>query len=136
MPYRVTYALDIFRGDRERQLSRESLNVMLRCLYDLDCLYLRAHPEVPALYRSGVRYMEEPPGQEEWQDVATCLRMGTADCEDLAAWRAAELTVRDRIPARPVFREQRRADGSYLYHIVVQYPNGQIEDPSRILGMR
>ena len=142
MPYRVTFALDIFRGDANRELSRKSLDVMLKCLFELDVLYLQSHPKAPGIYQSGVRYMEEPPGQEEWQDIPTCLAMGTADCEDLAAWRAAELTVRHGIQARPFFQEQRRPDGSYLYHILVrvpptaQHPRGAVEDPSRILGMR
>lgn len=142
MPYRITFALDIFRGDADRPLSRASLDVMLKTLFDLDVLYLRAHPEAPLLYKSGVRYMEEPAGQEEWQDIPTTLRLGIGDCEDLATWRAAELNVRYGIAARPFFREQRRKDGSYLYHILVrwpptrEHPQGFVEDPSRILGMR
>lgn len=142
MPYRVTFALDLFRGDKERELSRESLNLMLETLFKLNILYLRRHPETPLVYQSGVRYMEEPPGQEEWQDIPTCLEQGCADCEDLASWRAAELNVSYGIKAYPFFIEQRRADGSYLYHILVQWPpspqhpKGYVEDPSKILGMR
>ena len=40
------------------------------------------------------------------------------------------------IDAVPVFRYQRRKDGSYLYHILVEKPDGSVEDPSRVLGMR
>ena len=40
------------------------------------------------------------------------------------------------IDAVPVFRYQRRKDGSYLYHILVEKPDGTVEDPSRVQGMR
>lgn len=136
MPYRITYALDLFNGPKERPLSHATLDVMLEMLVKIDSLYLLYHPETPRLYQSGVRYMEEPPGQEDWQDIPTTISMGIGDCEDFACWRAAELNVRDGIPARAVFQEQRRKDGGYLFHILVQHPNGQIEDPSRILGMK
>lgn len=142
VPYRITFALDLFNGTADRQLSRDTLDIMLRNLLEIDMLYLRYHPDTPSLYDSGVRYMEEPPGQEDWQDIPTTLGLGIGDCEDVSCWRAAELRVRNGIDARPVFREQRRANGSYLYHIVValppdaKNPQGSVEDPSRILGMR
>jgi len=133
---RITLVMDLFNGDKERALSRQALNVMLDALYRIDVLYLRAHPETIPIYASGAKYMEEPIGQEEWQDIPTSIRMGILDCEDAASWRAAELTVKQGIPARPVFLEHKRPNGSYLYHIVAKYPNGQTEDPSRVLGMR
>lgn len=138
-PYRITFALDLFNPTSPREMSREALNLQLDLLFKIDMLYLRFHPQTPLLYQSGVRYMEEPPGQEDWQDIPTTLRIGMGDCEDLACWRAAELNVKYGIKARPIFREQRRANGTYLYHILVQLPPGyspSIEDPSKILGMR
>lgn len=98
---RITLVLNLFDGEQERQLSHRTLEVLLHCLTHIDVLYLRRHPETPRLYDSHVRYMEEPPGQEEWQDVPTCLRMGDADCEDMACWRAAELQVRGESPGLP-----------------------------------
>src|SRR5215471_21158222 len=100
MSFRITFALDLFNGPRNRALSRRTLDVMLDCLFQIDVLYLRAHPETPLLYKSGVRYAEEPRGQEDWQDVPTTLRMGQGDCEDVACWRAAEIVVRQGIQAR------------------------------------
>ena len=134
--WRATLALDLFNGTQERELSRKTLDVMLECLFKINVLYLQAHPEAPWLYQSGVTYMEEPPGQEDWQDIPTTLKFGIADCEDLAAWRAAELNVRQGIAAKPVWRSFPRKDGSTLYHILVEYPDGRTEDPSRILGMK
>ena len=109
---------------------------MLNTLYQIDVLYLQSHPKTPMLYQTNVRYMEEPPGQEEWQDIPTTIRLGIGDCEDLACWRAAELTVRSGVQARPVFIEQMRKNGQYLYHIIVKTSDGRTEDPSKILGMR
>lgn len=133
--YRITYALELFDG-RDLEQSHAALNIMLRNLAELDALWLRRHPEAPWLYQSGVHYKEEPPGQEDWQDIPTCIRMGIADCEDLACWRAAELNVRMGVRAVPIFTHKLRADGGSLYHILVRYPDGRIEDPSKILGMR
>lgn len=135
---RITLVMDLFQGERERPLSRRALQTMLDALYRIDVLYLRAHPETPSIYDPRLRllYMEEPIGQEEWQDLPTCIKMGICDCEDLGAARAAELTVKHNILARPIYREHRRPNGSYLYHILTRYPDGRLEDPSEILGMR
>lgn len=133
---RITLVLDLFNGERERPLSRRALQVMLDALYKINVLYLRAHPETPSVYAANVRYMEEPVGQEEWQDAPTAIKMGIADCEDLGTWLAAERTVKQGIQARAFAQEHRRPNGSYLYHILTRYPNGAVEDPSAKLGMR
>jgi hypothetical protein len=133
---RYILAVDLFDGDEERQLSHRALCFMLVGLTELAAFQLKCHPEWPDLYDSGVRYEEEPPGQEDWQDPKTCLDLGTFDCEDGACWRAAELNVRYHIKAYPTFLWRKRPNGSYLYHIQTKYPDGRIEDPSRRLGMR
>jgi hypothetical protein len=133
---RFILATDLFHGDDERDLSHRALAHMLVGLTAIDELLLQRHPEWPDLYESGVFYQEEPAGQEDWQDAPSTLRLGNGDCEDLAAWRAAELRVRYGIQARPSFLWRRKAGGSYLYHIQVAHPDGRTEDPSRRLGMR
>jgi len=133
---RITYCVNLFKRDQERELSHKALTVLLRTLMAIDVLILRANPTFPLLYQSGVRYEEEPVGQEDWQDAPTTLRMGFGDCEDLACWRAAELRVRYGIDAWPTFTYKVRNNGAYLYHITVRHPDGQSEDPSRQLGMR
>lgn len=87
----------------------------------------------PMLYRAGVRYQAEPLGQERWQIPSVTLQLRAGDCEDLAAWRAAELVVNglDRA-ALAVVKIVRPG----LMHCVVRRGNGQIEDPSRVLGMK
>ena len=78
--YRITFVLDLFKGPQEQPLSHATLQVMLNALMHADMLYLLKNPAAPRLYDSGVRYEEEPPGQEDWQDVPTCLRLGVGDC--------------------------------------------------------
>lgn len=140
--YRITFVLSLFKGAADRELSHASLKTLLMALMWVDILYLKEHPEVPALIANGgvgpagVRYQEEPPGQEDWQDIPTTLKLGIGDCEDIACWRAAELRVREGIMAEPTFIWKLRPNGGYLYHILVRYPDGRIEDPSRTLGMR
>jgi hypothetical protein len=88
---------------------------------------------LPPLYRSRVRYERETPGRmEDWQAADRCLASGRGDCEDLAAWRAAELVVSGVDPsARPwVYSPRPR-----LLHVVTLRADGP-EDPSAFLGMR
>jgi hypothetical protein len=156
MPFRITIVTSGFHGADDRELSERFLNILLTALYRMNVEWLKAHPELPGIYTlasdasishiihpgktlgpggTWMRYQTEPLGQEDWKDIPTCLRDGFADCEDLACWRAAELTVRHGIAARPIARGKLRPDGSLLYHIIVLYPDGTEEDPSKKLGM-
>jgi hypothetical protein len=136
-PFQIRFMMDLFKGSKEQALSHKALRHLLECLTRIDEDYLRAHPETPSIYASGVRYQEEPLGVEEWMDIPTILDRKVADCEDLSCWRTAELRVREGKPsARSTFSWKVRPDGGYLYHIVTQHPNGVIEDPSRVLGMK
>jgi hypothetical protein len=132
--FKVQFVLSAFKGERSLPRSQSNLSVLLNALYTINCQWLRTHPRTPRLYSSGVFYRAEPIGQENWQDIPTTLKLGFGDCEDLACWRAAELTVRDKIPARPVYRWRRRP-GLTIYHIVVRLADGRIDDPSKRLGM-
>lgn len=81
----------------------------------------------PRLYDSGIVYRREV-NAESWQNATELLRSGEGDCEDLAAYRAAELRMEGE-PARLVIEKTRRGS----YHAVVLRADGTIEDPSRIL---
>lgn len=88
--------------------------------------------DVPLLYDSGVRYRRESVGSEWWESISDVMHVGAegeGDCEDLAAWRAAELRYFYGEPAR--VRIGRTSRGSF--HAVVERGDGTIEDPSRIL---
>lgn len=82
------------------------------------------------LYKSGVRYAREPLGSEVWQTALETLEKGFGDCEDLVAWRCAELRCAGE-DATPYVKDVRPG----LRHCLVRRANGALEDPSRALGM-
>lgn len=138
-----------------------AIRPVLGALIVANRLYLRTH-HVPLLYKSGVRYKEEPLGTiEEFAAIPVCIERGWGDCDDLAPWRVAELreageknasirltwrfVARDpdeRLCPRGGLHDFRdgvctlcQALGQKLFHVVVRRANGDTEDPSKILGM-
>jgi len=91
---------------------------------------MRERP-LPRLYASGVRYVREPGTRERWQTARETLERRGGDCEDLAAYRVAELHYLGELGATIVVRRINPT----LMHIVVRRANGYIEDPSAQLGM-
>jgi len=109
----------------------QSFAALLAATVQLNAAYLRAHPETPWLYASGVRYRVEPPEiREEFACIPIVLGRLWGDCDDLASWRAAELQVRSGMDARAVICQV----GPRQWHCLVR-AQGRHEDPSKILGM-
>ena len=83
------------------KLAAGVVRLYLRALVISNAYYLQQHPETPLLYKSGVRYAPEPNAgkYEEFASIRQCLERGWGDCDDLAAWRAAEIRVREKRPA-------------------------------------
>lgn len=109
---------------------------MLNLSQSINRKWLRAHPEAPSIYVSGVVYRREPRqltrrGAEDFATIPVCLRRGWGDCDDLAPWRAAEIEVREDVPAIAWLQPTRRG-----WHVVVVRGDGTVEDPSELLGMR
>ncbi|MFK7931201.1 MAG: hypothetical protein AB8H79_23660 [Myxococcota bacterium] len=117
---------------------------------------LRADPELPNLYESGVVYLRE--ADETWCDILHLLGQGHEDCDGLAAARAGELLARghralgpgdggqraaedlglDSIPAEVMLTTHSTPNDPGLYHCVVRYlVDGREyrDDPSARLGM-
>lgn len=120
---------------------------------------------VPKLYRSGVRFEPEPNEglYEDFADCLTVLGRGWGDCDDLVAYRVAELRESGEDPkasikvywrdicneCRNQWKENGRCcpncgslDKNRVYHAQVRRGNvkakngkGVVEDPSRLLGM-
>jgi hypothetical protein len=127
------------------------LGGLLNALAEACYAYLEAHPNTPRLYESGVRYEEEPPGRDEWQDIPDTIARRNGDCEDLAAWRIAELWFFKEDPQAAwyitVDELPEAGTGRMVttYHIQIlrsratehtrATEDGPIEDPSRLLGM-
>ena len=116
------------------RLTPSVLDHLCEALARIDVDHLRAAPSLPSLYRSGVRYRAEPPGSERWADIPTILARGGGDCEDLTAWRVAELRMSGEVGARATSIWQPTPQG-LLVHVLVRRGDGRLEDPSRLLGM-
>jgi hypothetical protein len=113
---------------------RQPLLKLLAALVALDRQEIRMYRNIPWLYKSGVRYKREPkiPGRtEQWQTITQLIRSGSGDCEDLAAARSAEIQERKGIKAIPWLLKK-----GNVWHVVVRYPDGTLEDPSARLGMK
>lgn len=127
---------------------------ILMCLETLTRVnqwHFRRGAAIP-LADSGAVYQEEPPGKEDWDDCIKVAKRGWGDCEDLAAYLAAEFRELHGVHAECVIRvkyisaDDMRAqgyparhiprDGVYLIHVLVRLPNGEVLDPSKWLGMR
>lgn len=110
--------------------SPEVLEAFLEGMTALNTAIIRVE-NLPSVY-DVARYKREPRGREEWLHAAQVAKRGTGDCEDLAAYRAAELRVREGEPARvQVIRT-----GARTLHAVVERADGSIEDVAKALGMR
>lgn len=90
--------------------------------------------KIPPLYGGSIRYKRELPRREEWQAALETAERGYGDCEDLVAYRLAELRMQG-INALPKIL----AINPALRHVVLTYRDGTgreiTEDPSRKLGM-
>ena len=129
---------------------------LLNWLARENAIILRARPDLPLLYDSGVVYRREQ--DETWCDYLNMLAQGHEDCDGLAAARAGELLARgyralrpgdggyeqarrlrlSSIHAEPMLRTRSREDEPGLYHVIVRYRVGNRwyrDDPSARLGM-
>jgi hypothetical protein len=129
---------------------------LLNWLAQENALLLRAQPELPLLYDSGVTYRREL--DETWCDYLHMLAQGHEDCDGLAAARSGELLARGWRALRPgdeayelaqrsrpaslqaevMLTTRSEPDNPGLYHCIVRYRvDGQWfrDDPSARLGM-
>jgi hypothetical protein len=111
------------------------IRMLVKVLIVADRLHLQAHPTTPKLYAAGIRYLREGPDSENYQNIPRTLELKTGDCEDLAAWRIAELQEEGE-DVHLVIREYDEPQDETDYHLLVGRADGSVEDPSAILGMR
>jgi hypothetical protein len=89
------------------------------------------HWRLPPLYQSGIRYAEEPNHGKGLEDFALPFKVFErrwGDCDDLCIYRIWELRVAG-VPAtcNAIWIGDR-------VHVRVRLPDGNLEDPSIILG--
>ena len=129
---------------------------LLNWLAQENAIILRARPDLPLLYDSGVVYRRET--DETWCDYLNMLAQGHEDCDGLAAARAGELIAHGwkalragddgfeearrrrpvSIPSEVMLKTRSSTDQPGLYHCVVRYRIGTSwhrDDPSKRLGM-
>ncbi len=129
---------------------------LLNWLANENAIIMRARPDLPGLYESGVRYRRE--ADETWCDYLNLLAAGHEDCDGLAAARASELIARgwralgssDPGYAEAHLRRLTSIHAEVLlltssdqhrpgqYHCIVRYRVGRSwhrDDPSARLGM-
>lgn len=122
MLIRITINLDA--------VNRKDLQFFLNRLVVIN-RYLIKTRILPPLYKSGIVYAREAVGQSEhWQTADQLLKSRVGDCEDIAAYRCAEL-----LEAGELARIRLTLKGR-TWHVQVRREDGRIEDPSRILGMQ
>lgn len=153
----VHFRTALFSDPSREASDTRALLALVDALIAVDLAYLEwAGPGAPRLYTSGVRYVPEPPGVEIFADIPHVLAAGGGDCDDLVAWRVAELrhTREDPRAAVKLVAFPRRCPVSgrgsaalraplapaqnepcTLYHVQVRRGGGAVEDPSARLGM-
>ncbi len=111
----------------------ELIEALVEGLVCLDVAIMRLSEDhgvvLPSLYESGIVYRREPYGREWWESASDLLDVvadHSGDCEDLAAYRAAELRYFAGEHARAVVRPTKNGK----FHCLVEREDGSIEDPS------
>ena len=137
----VDFRVRLFLSEADRERSERAMHFLLHALCCINFEYLKQYG-APPLYRSGVRYDNAHAGKKEWQDILKTLQLRKGDCKDLACWLVAEhwlQGMRSRCFIKYRMRPFRKPDGTMarfsLYHVLVERPDGTLEDPSIKLGM-
>lgn len=118
------------------------------------CLPLWTDWHLPELYSSGVRFQMDPEhgtGNDEIDPPPIVFARGWGDCGNLTLWRLCEINAYNWQPiirgsgrraelvgirwAKPPARALVTWIGGEM-HALVRHPDGTIEDPSKILGMK
>lgn len=125
--YRITFVLGGEKAYRQR-----AMRILLATLTMVDRAYIEEYEgtDTPAPHPKELSYEEEPLDVDDWLDASALVRMGSADCEDLACYVAAWLQAKRGLMAWPKVIEDAHGDS----HTVVALPGGKTIDPSLFLG--
>jgi hypothetical protein len=114
--------------------SAGTYSAALEGLTGVNEVLMRRDPSIPPLYSTGALWEVRPgdPSELKWRYAPDVAGEGWGDCQDLSAYRAAELRVSGVDPKAHV---RVYPSGPNSYHAVVARGDGSVEDPSVILGM-
>lgn len=99
--------------------------------FALGCVPFARKWKLPPLYTSGVRFRQDPyqgSGVENFKLPNEVFRDGWGDCDRLVIYRIWELRVAGE---KATCRSEWVGNG---VHVLVRRANGQLEDPSILLG--
>lgn len=119
-------------NSEDESFMAECLRAQLMGIVESNVLILK-RVKLPPLYESGVRFERETEPGAVVPDVLTLYERGHGNCAPLACARAAELRVRGVNAGIKVY--WRPEMNPLPFHVEVRLPNGNVEDPSRRLGM-
>ena len=133
--FTLTMRLGGWGPDTPPEHIAEVVELLIEALATANLAQMRAHP-FPTLSSKAIRYDIEE-SQELFDDASVVLSRRSGDCDDLAAYRLAELWASGDHEARAVVKWQ--ADPSnpipWGFHAMVARGDGMLEDPSTELGM-
>ena len=139
MGFRLVTNVGMFT--RDPKVMAELARGFLRGVVANNRLYIRLRKlkgrPLPLLYKSGIMYRREPwAGRfEEFADIPTVLKRKWGDCDDLSAWRVAELQEQGESADFRIYWRPRKPGKPITMHVEVRRGDGSIEDPSRLLGL-
>lgn len=129
-PYPLLYEAGVVytkpdQSDGRRQLTDSEKKKLIKFLKDAG-----QEPETALMCLRIVK------GIEIFLGTPELYARGKGDCNELVPQRLAELWSAG-VAASPYLTRQARAGGAkgFIYHAIIQYPDGSSEDPSAILGM-
>jgi hypothetical protein len=96
--------------------------------------YMRDKGAPPSVMEAFKSMADQLGAGEHFREIPRIIEHGGGDCDNVAAWRCAELREHG-IDAKPYITWRKRPDGGTTYHVVVLWPDGTHEDPSLLLGM-
>lgn len=110
---------------------------LVNCLAAYNCWATQVGLVRGSVYDGQLVYEEDNSffGRETYQSAPALYARGSGDCADLVAARCAEPEVFHAGGEPHLALTKTRPDGGRIYHAVVRYPDGAVEDPSMHLGM-
>lgn len=89
---------------------------------------------VPPLYQSGVSYAKQNPRACAFRSPSDVKKRKAGDCKQLVLWRLAELAnAGEKGTPRVIWLNNKTG---LQAHILIRRADGNLEDPSVILGMK